>query len=76
MNIEERLSKIEAEIFKLKYESKVFWKNLSMSAPEWAVDAVKAAEAAGLKPNNQGGSYDFFRLLVLMYEHGLFNQRG
>lgn len=76
MDIEERLTKLEDEVFRLKYDSRVFWRNLSMNAPEWATDAVNAAEKVGLRPSNQGGSHDFYRLLVLMYDQGLLDERS
>ncbi len=74
MNIEQRLQKLEAEVLELKYKNKVIWRELSMDTPEWAYDAAKAAEDAGLVPNINGGSYDFYRLLVLMHHKGLFDK--
>jgi len=43
----------------------------AMDIPAWAVSAVNAAHAAGLLDTPAGGSYDFYRLLTVLYRAGL-----
>lgn len=39
--------------------------------PEWAKEAVDAAVKAGLVANPEGGSYDFYRFVTVLYRKGL-----
>lgn len=49
----------------------------SMGVPEWAQAAVDAAVQAGVVDTPEGGSYDFYRLLTVLYRSGaLKNQTG
>ena len=41
------------------------------AVPEWAKEAVDAAVAAGIVDTPEGGSYDFYRILTVMYRKGL-----
>lgn len=42
-----------------------------MSVPSWAEKAVSAAVAAGLIDSPDNGSFDFYRLLTVLYRKGL-----
>ncbi|UQZ36516.1 mannosyl-glycoprotein endo-beta-N-acetylglucosamidase [Paenibacillus sp. PK3_47] len=42
-----------------------------MKVPAWAEPAVNAAVAAGLLDTPDGGSYDFYRLITVLYRAGL-----
>jgi|HigsolmetaAR203D_1030402.scaffolds.fasta_scaffold00572_19 flagellar protein FlgJ len=49
----------------------------SMGVPEWARAAVDAAVQAGIVDTPEGGSYDFYRLLTVLYRSGtLKDQTG
>ncbi|MEC0370061.1 M15 family metallopeptidase [Paenibacillus chibensis] len=51
--------------------------NAKMAAiPVWAVDACDAAKRAGVIDTTAGGSYDFYRLITVLYRRGFFNERG
>ncbi|MNJ03835.1 hypothetical protein D3C73_1643200 [compost metagenome] len=39
--------------------------------PVWAKSAVNAGVAAGIIDSPQGGSYDFYRLLVVLHRKGI-----
>lgn len=41
--------------------------------PVWAVDACVAAKRAGAVDTTAGGSYDFYRLITVMYRRGFFD---
>lgn len=43
----------------------------SMPVPEWAEKAVQAAVDAGLIDTPEGGSYDFYRLITVLYRAGM-----
>lgn len=43
----------------------------SMEVPNWAEPAVKAAVAAGILDTPSEGSYDFYRILTVLYRAGL-----
>jgi len=43
--------------------------------PVWAVDACVAAKRAGAVDTTAGGSYDFYRLITVMYRRGFFDAR-
>ncbi|WP_046225565.1 glycoside hydrolase family 25 protein [Paenibacillus dauci] len=45
--------------------------NRSMKIPEWAQDAVSKAVAAGIVDDPEGGSYDFYRLITVLYRKGI-----
>ncbi|WP_458119778.1 glycoside hydrolase family 25 protein [Paenibacillus sp. Z6-24] len=42
-----------------------------MAIPDWAQEAVNQAVAAGIVDDPEGGSYDFYRLITVMYRKGL-----
>jgi hypothetical protein len=44
---------------------------MSMNVPAWAEPAVAAAAANGLLDTTAGGSYDFYRMLTVLYRAGL-----
>jgi lysozyme len=44
--------------------------------PEWAKEAVNAAVAAGIVDTPDGGSYDFYRVLTVMYRAGVIKLRS
>ncbi|GIO30773.1 MULTISPECIES: hypothetical protein [Paenibacillus] len=43
--------------------------------PTWAVDACVAAKRAGAVDTTAGGSYDFYRLITVMYRRGFFDTK-
>ncbi|MNO34246.1 N-acetylmuramoyl-L-alanine amidase [compost metagenome] len=50
-------------------------KSVIKKVPEWAKPAVKAAFDAGLIDTPAGGSYDFYRILKVLYTAGLLITR-
>jgi spore germination cell wall hydrolase CwlJ-like protein len=42
-----------------------------MPVPDWAREAVDAAVAAGIVDTPEGGSYDFYRMLTVLFRKGL-----
>ncbi|MFH5187093.1 glucosaminidase domain-containing protein [Paenibacillus sp. TAB 01] len=61
------LKTAEAHIEKIN----VLEKQASMPVPDWAAEAVKKAIKAQLIEKPDGGSYDFYRLLTVLYRKGL-----
>ncbi|WHX51039.1 hypothetical protein QNH46_10545 [Paenibacillus woosongensis] len=49
-----------------------------MKTPDWAKEAVKSAvnydKKHPLIQSPERGSYDFYRLITIMYRRGLFNK--
>ncbi|MMZ64223.1 hypothetical protein D1872_265290 [compost metagenome] len=41
--------------------------------PTWASKACVAAKNAGAVDTTSGGSYDFYRLITVLYRKGFFN---
>ncbi|MNH47888.1 hypothetical protein D3C79_1113590 [compost metagenome] len=39
--------------------------------PSWALHAAEAAQKAGIVDKIEGGSYDFYRILTIIYRKGL-----
>lgn len=47
----------------------------AMKVPDWAQAAVAAAASAGLLDTPEGGSYDFYRTLTVLYRAGLLSAK-
>lgn len=72
MGYEDRLQKLENEVFRLKYELKVHKSYLAMrSIPEWANEAAKKADESGMPMSPIGSSLDYYRIVTHLYEKGL-----
>ena len=78
--MEERLKidMLENKIKRLEFNQNLLMKLLLSNEPAWSLESVKAAEKKGLNPLpyvgvNSKGSYDFYRLVDLLYKLGLFD---
>jgi hypothetical protein len=54
----------------LEQQVAVLQERASQSVPDWAQDAVAAAVSARFIDTPNGGSYDFYRLLTILYRAG------
>lgn len=63
----------QADFQALQEQVKQLTSKLSMDKiPEWAMEACVAAKNAGAVDTTSGGSYDFYRLITVMYRKGFF----
>ncbi|MEQ4692671.1 hypothetical protein [Providencia manganoxydans] len=68
---DDRIQKLEDEIFQLKYQLLVINQIISPKTPEWAIEVLEKAEKLGLKPSSYGEGYDTYRILDLLDKLGL-----
>jgi flagellar protein FlgJ len=66
-----QVEQLAAENKRLQQRVEKLENRARMEVPEWAREAVDAAVAAGIVDTPDGGSYDFYRLLTVMYRRGL-----
>lgn len=64
---EKLVNELKAKVEKLESRIKEFESHQKMDVPEWAKEAVDAAVKSGIIDTPNGGSYDFYRLLTIMY---------
>ncbi|MCD1259784.1 glucosaminidase domain-containing protein [Paenibacillus athensensis] len=70
--VDSMLEELKAEIASLRAKVTALQHLASLdTVPDWAVDAVQAATAAGLIDTPAGGSYDFYRLLTVLHRKGI-----
>jgi flagellar protein FlgJ len=69
---EEEEEAMREEIEQLRRQVEQMKGLMAMDIPDWAKPAVDAAVKAGLVTEPNGGSYDFYRILVVMHRKGLF----
>lgn len=63
----------KADFQALQEQVKQLTSKLSMEKiPDWAMEACVAAKNAGAVDTTAGGSYDFYRLITVMYRKGFF----
>jgi len=70
-NLQSQINSQRDQIAALDRKVKRLEGKQSMPVPEWAKEAVEAAVRAGVVDTPEGGSYDFYRLLTVMYRKGL-----
>ncbi|KAF6625172.1 N-acetylmuramoyl-L-alanine amidase [Paenibacillus sp. EKM208P] len=64
----------QADFQALQEQVKQLTSKLSLDMiPDWATEACIAAKNAGAVDTTSGGSYDFYRLITVMYRKGFFN---
>ncbi|WP_429974763.1 hypothetical protein [Enterococcus sp. DIV0840c] len=73
-----KIDMLENKIKRLEFNQNILMKLLLSNEPEWSLESLKAAEKKGLNPIpyvgvNSTGSYDFYRLIDLLYKLGLFD---
>lgn len=73
-----KIDMLENKIKRLEFNQNILMKLLLSNEPEWSLESLKAAEKKGLNPipyvgMNSTGSYDFYRLIDLLYKLGLFD---
>lgn len=68
---DDRIRKLEEEIFQLKYQLLVINRIISPKTPGWASEVLEKAERLGLKPSCYGEGYDTYRILDLLDRLGL-----
>ncbi|EMF4353630.1 hypothetical protein V3504_001842 [Providencia rettgeri] len=68
---DDRIRKLEEEIFQLKYQLLIINQIISPKTPEWAIEVLEKAERLGLKPSSYGEGYDTYRILDLLDRLGL-----
>lgn len=72
--LQNQINEQQAQIAALQQKVKRLEEQSSMPVPEWANEAVDAALKAGLVDTPEGGSYDFYRLLTVLYRAGTINK--
>jgi N-acetylmuramoyl-L-alanine amidase len=70
--MKEQLAALEKQVQELTATCQELKANASMKAPLWSAEAVAAAVRNGLIDTPDGGSYDFYRILTVMYRQKLF----
>jgi hypothetical protein len=71
-DIRDRLSRLEAEAGGLDGRVDALEDQAALQQPpEWAKEEVEAAVAQGLVDTPEGGSYDFYRVLTVLWRKGL-----
>lgn len=70
--LQEKIDHLTSENKRLRQRLDRLENRAKMAAvPEWAKEAVDAAVKAGIVDTPEGGSYDFYRLLTVMYRRSL-----
>lgn len=72
-DLQDRITQQEKTIVQLEKRINALESLQSMSVPDWAQEAVAAAVKAGVVDTPEGGSFDFYRIITVMYRKGLFN---
>ena len=72
----QEIEKLKQEIEDLKTKVNILLDAHSMNVPEWAKQAVGAAVMANLIDTPEGGSFDFYRILTILYRAGLIQKKG
>ncbi len=70
---DDRIQKLENEIFQLKYQLLVINQIISPKTPEWAIEVLNKAEKLGLRPSPYGEGVDTYRILDLLDRLGLLS---
>lgn len=70
----ERIADLERNHKQLQQRLEQMERQHKMAVPDWAKDAVEAAVQAGYIDTPEGGSLDFYRLVVVMYRAGMFSK--
>ncbi|MDA5091912.1 hypothetical protein PGN04_29350 [Klebsiella quasipneumoniae subsp. quasipneumoniae] len=74
---EEKIQKLEFELFQVRYELAVIKKLLIPDkTPDWALLSKDIAYSAGLRPSPYGEGYDMCRLLELLCKVGILSKEG
>jgi hypothetical protein len=75
--LQERLSRLEAGTSGLSARADVLEESsVTDGVPEWAREAMEDAVAKGLVDTPSGGSYDFYRILTVLYRSGLLGAQS
>lgn len=72
-DLQDHITQQEKTIVQLEKRINALESLQSMSVPDWAQEAVAAAVKAGVVDTPEGGSFDFYRIITVMYRKGLFN---
>jgi N-acetylmuramoyl-L-alanine amidase len=72
----QEIEKLKKEVEDLKNQVKLLLDLHKMDVPEWAKSAVGAAVMANLIDTPEGGSFDFYRILTILYRAGLIQKKG
>lgn len=66
------IDQIKADLEQLKQQVQTLQNRSAMDqVPDWAKDAVQAAVNSGILLEPDHGSYDFYRMITIMYRKGL-----